>query len=67
MPGKALKLLDAQKKVLLNSSTKMHEGSGWNPGSMGLVKVELAASELTARPSATATLVQPILECNRRA
>lgn len=41
IPGKALKLEDAQKKVLSHCSTNMQLGSGWNPGSMGLKYVEL--------------------------
>lgn len=40
MPGKALKLEEAQKKVAFHSGTKMQLGSGWKPGRMGLKKVE---------------------------
>jgi len=41
MPGKALKLDDAQKKVSSHSGTKMQLGSGWKPGNMGLLMVLL--------------------------
>src|SRR5512142_651925 len=44
MPGNALKLEEAQKKVSFHSRTKMQLGSGWKPGSMGFTKVLLAAS-----------------------
>jgi len=36
IPGKALKLEVAQKKVSFHDGTKMQLGSGWKPGSMGL-------------------------------
>jgi hypothetical protein len=36
MPGNALNELDAQKKVAFHSGTNMHDGSGWNPGRIGL-------------------------------
>ena len=36
IPGKALKLEEAQKKVLSRSGTKIQLGSGWKPGNMGL-------------------------------
>jgi hypothetical protein len=42
MPGKALKLEEAQKNVLSNSGTRMQLGSGWKPGSIGFMKVEFA-------------------------
>lgn len=41
MPGKALKLDEAQKKVSSHSGTWMQLGSGWKPGRMGLRNVEL--------------------------
>jgi hypothetical protein len=50
MPGKALKLDDAQKKVSSHSLTKMQLGSGWKPGKMGLRMVllppQLEAAEM---------------------
>lgn len=42
MPGKALKLEEAQKNVSFHSGTNIQLGSGWKPGSMGLKKVELS-------------------------
>jgi hypothetical protein len=36
IPGKALKLEEAQKKVSSHSDTKIQLGSGWKPGKMGL-------------------------------
>lgn len=44
IPGKALKLDEAQKNVSSHSGTNMQLGSGWKPGSIGLLKVEFAAS-----------------------
>jgi hypothetical protein len=43
MPGNALKLEEAQKKVSSHSSTKMQLGSGWKPGKMGFLMVLLPA------------------------
>lgn len=43
MPGKASKLEEAQKNVLSHSLTKMQLGSGWKPGSTGLVYVVFEA------------------------
>ena len=44
IPGNALKLELAQKKVSFHSGTKIQLGSGWNPGRIGLEKVELSAA-----------------------
>lgn len=44
MPGKALKLDEAQKNVSFNSGTNIQLGSGWNPGNIGLLKVEFSAT-----------------------
>ncbi len=51
MPGKALKLDEAQKKVLFQRGTKMQLGSGWKPGNMGLLKVELAPATVATKAS----------------
>jgi hypothetical protein len=39
-PGNVRKEENVQKNVLLSSATKVQVGSGWKPGSIGLLKVE---------------------------
>ena len=48
MPGNALKLEEAQKKVLFQSGTNIQLGSGWKPGRMGLWYVEFETAWVNA-------------------
>jgi len=57
MPGKALKLEVAQKKVSSQSETNIQLGSGWKPGNIGLKKVVFSA-RLTDAAAAVAAKVR---------
>lgn len=52
IPGKALKLDEAQKNVSFHSGTNIQLGSGWKPGSIGLLKVEFSAPAKADRDAA---------------
>jgi len=57
-PRDVRKLENAQKNVLLSSATKVHVGSGWKPGSMGLQKIDTFCAALRDSKAAVTSVLR---------